>query len=214
MQPSDGPESGVSTEIIGSLSVIRFIRPTQRNTLSRQILDELDQTLSSLFARPELRAIILTGSEDIFASGANLNELVELDERQAQDFSELGQNLFRRIAQAEQITIAAINGFCMGGALDLALACDIRVASSTAIFSHPGARLGIITGWGGTQRLARLIGRARALEFFVTARRYLAEEAVRIGLVAQVADPVLECAIEVAAEAKAMPPSGGSLKTN
>jgi len=198
MEPSDDLEHGISTEIIGSTCILRFNRPAQRNSLSRQLLTTLDQTLTLLFATPELTAIIFTGSEDVFASGANLNELVELDERQAQDFSQLGQSLFRRIAQAKPITIAAINGFCMGGALDLALACDIRIASSTAVFSHPGARLGIITGWGGTQRLPRLVGRARALEFFLTARRYSSAEALAMALVTRIADPVIECALETA----------------
>ncbi|MEO7971690.1 MAG: enoyl-CoA hydratase/isomerase family protein, partial [bacterium] len=89
----------------------------------------------------------------------------------------------------------AINGYCMGGGLDLALACDIRIASPQAVFQHPGARLGIITGWGGTQRLHLVIGRARALECFVTARHFNAYEALTFGLVREVADSVLECAI-------------------
>ena len=101
----------------------------------------------------------------------------------------------QKIADAPQLTIAAINGYCMGGALDLALACDIRLASSEAVFSHPGAKLGIITGWGGTQRLPRIVGRARALELFATARRITSLEALQNGLVTQVEDPVVECAI-------------------
>ena len=106
----------------------------------------------------------------------------------------MGQELFQQIANARQVTIAAINGYCMGGALDLALACDIRLASANAVFAHPGARLGIITGWGGTQRLPRLIGKARALEFFATARRLSSQEALEIGLITQIHDPVLESA--------------------
>jgi enoyl-CoA hydratase/carnithine racemase len=117
-------------------------------------------------------------------------------------FSKFGQDLFQTIADARQLTIAAINGYCMGGGLDLALACDIRVASTSAVFSHPGARLGIITGWGGTQRLPRTIGRARALEFFVTARRLGSEEALSVGLITKIADPVLSCAVEIAHAAK------------
>jgi enoyl-CoA hydratase/carnithine racemase len=106
--------------------------------------------------------------------------------------------LFQSIADARQITIAAINGYCMGGALDLALACDIRIASRGAVFSHPGGKLGIITGWGGTQRLPRIIGRARAIELFVTTGRYSSEAALEMGLVSRVADPVLEVAVEEA----------------
>ena len=101
----------------------------------------------------------------------------------------------QRIADAPQLTIAAVNGYCMGGALDLALACRLRFASAGAVFAHPGARLGIITGWGGTQRLPRLVGDARALELFATARRLTSREAYEAGLVDQVCDPVLDYAL-------------------
>jgi enoyl-CoA hydratase len=94
------------------------------------------------------------------------------------------------------VTIAAINGYCMGGGLDFALACDVRVASKKAVFAHPGARLGIITGWGGTQRLPRVIGKARALEFFIMAQRLTSKTAQEIGLVSRVGDPVIDCALE------------------
>lgn len=134
----------------------------------------------------------------MFASGANINELSQLDPESARAFSQMGQQLFQSIAETRQITIAAINGYCMGGALDLALACDVRVASAHAIFAHPGARLGIITGWGGTQRLPRLIGRSRALDLFLTARRFDSREAFEMGLVTGVEDPVLEYAIAIA----------------
>jgi enoyl-CoA hydratase/carnithine racemase len=102
----------------------------------------------------------------------------------------------QRVADASALTIAAINGYCMGGGLDLALSCRLRFASKTAVFAHPGARLGIITGWGGTQRLPRLIGAARALEFFTTARRLNSQEALEIGLVDRICDPVLDCALK------------------
>jgi len=128
---------------------------------------------------------------------ANIRELAQLDPESALRFSKFGQDLLQTIADARQITIAAINGYCMGGGLDLALACDIRVASTTAIFSHPGARLGIITGWGGTQRLPRIVGRARAIELFATGCRLSSETALSIGLVARVEDPILACALEI-----------------
>jgi enoyl-CoA hydratase len=189
----------IVTETIESLAIVRFSRPVQRNPLSLSTLQELERLTSSLFARDDIRSIIFTGSEDVFASGANIGELAQLDATTALQFSSYGQQLFQTIADAKQITIAAINGYCMGGGLDLALACDIRVASASALFSHPGARLGIITGWGGTQRLPRIIGRARALEFFATARRYSSTEALQMGLISRVSDPVIECAMEIAA---------------
>jgi enoyl-CoA hydratase len=108
--------------------------------------------------------------------------------------------VFQRIADARQLTIAAINGYCMGGAMDLALACDVRVASIDAIFAHPGAWLGIITGWGGTQRLPRLIQKGRALELFVTGRRITSAEALEVGLVSSVSDSPLDNAIARARE--------------
>jgi enoyl-CoA hydratase/carnithine racemase len=140
----------------------------------------------------------LTGTGDIFASGANIRELRSLTPASAKEFSRRGQQLFQRIADAPQLTIAAINGYCMGGALDLVLACDVRCASPNAVFAHPGARLGIITGWGGTQRLPRLVGQGRALEMFATARRVGSLEALEMGLVSKVCEPVLECALEIA----------------
>lgn len=188
----------IVTELDGAIAVIRFNRPVQRNPLSTSTLIKLESTLSELALREDVKSLIFTGTADVFASGANVRELAQLDSGSALEFSQFGQRVFQRIADAPQLTIAAINGYCMGGALDLALACDIRVASKSAIFSHPGARLGIITGWGGTQRLPQIIGRTRSLELFATARRVSSEEALLIGLVSRVEDPVLESAIATA----------------
>jgi enoyl-CoA hydratase len=180
-----------------SSAIVRLNRPAERNALSVSTLEELDSVVSTLIARAELSAIIFTGTSNVFASGANIRELRALTPATAQEFALRGQRLFQKIADARQLTIAAINGYCMGGGLDLALACDLRYASPDAVFAHPGARLGIITGWGGTQRLPRLIGTARALEMFATAKRVMSREAVEIGLVNMVGDPVLDCAIQL-----------------
>jgi enoyl-CoA hydratase len=200
MKDEDGRTAGraVIVETRASSAIIRFNRPAERNPLSDATLDELDKSFSALVARKDLSAIIFTGTNDVFASGANIRELRELTPTSAKEFSRRGQRLFQRIADAPQLTIAAINGYCMGGALDLALACDTRCASPTAVFAHPGARLGIITGWGGTQRLPRLIGTARALEMFTTARRVGSIEAYEIGLVSRIGEPVIDCALEIA----------------
>ena len=190
----------ILTEVSGPIAVIRFNQPTKRNPLSSNTLNELASAVSSLVAREDLLAIIFSGSEDVFASGADIRELAELDPERALEFSQFGQNLFRTIADARQVTIAAINGYCMGGGLDLALACDLRIASPQTVFRHPGARLGIITGWGGTQRLPRLIGRARSLEFFLTTRLIKSQEAFEIGLVSLISADVLAAAIAIAGE--------------
>ena len=184
----------------GTLAVLRLNRPGERNPLSLPTLAALEQAFGGLAARPDLKAVIITGTDDVFASGANIRELQTLTPATAREFSARGQRLFQRIADARPLTIAAVNGYCMGGGLDLALSCDVRVAAPSALFAHPGARLGIITGWGGTQRLPRLVGAARALEFFLTARRVSADEALDIGLVGRLGDPALECALRVAAE--------------
>lgn len=196
----DDDSRAIVTEVIGSITILRFNRPEKRNPLSRSILQELKGILSALLPRDDIEAIILTGTNDVFASGADIRELAQLNPESALEFARFGQGLFQSIADARQITIAAINGYCIGGGLDLALACDIRVASRAAVFSHPGGKLGIITGWGGTQRLSRIIGAPRALELFATAGRYASEAAIEMGLVSRVSDPVLECAV---AEARA-----------
>jgi len=183
-------------KISDSIAVVRFNRPAERNALSTPTLDKLDIMLSNLISDHKLNSIIFTGTGNVFSSGADIRELATLDVNRARDFSSKGQRLFQRIAEAPQLTIAAINGYCMGGGLDLALACDIRVAASSAVFAHPGARLGIITGWGGTQRLPRVIGKARALEFFITAQRMTSKEAQEIGLISRIGDPVIDCALE------------------
>jgi enoyl-CoA hydratase len=188
----------VAVEERGPLAVIRLDRPSERNSLSVATLEAIDSAFTRLSGSDQVTAIIFTGTGDAFASGADIRELQTLTPETAKEFAARGQRLFQRVADARQLTVAAVNGFCMGGGLDLALACRVRVASTRAVFAHPGARLGIITGWGGTQRLPRLIGAARALEMFATARRVSAAEALEIGLVHFVADDALERAIELA----------------
>lgn len=190
--------SPITTELDDSTAIIRFNRPAERNPLSIATLDQLRTAFSGATARETIQAIIFTGTENVFASGADIRELTELEVESAHKFAVMGQDLFQTISRARPVTISAINGYCMGGALDLALACNIRVASTDAIFAHPGVRLGIITGWGGTQKLPRLIGRARALELMLTGRRMTSEEALAVGLVNGVSDPVLDYALTLA----------------
>ena len=185
----------IVTETHDAVTIVRFARPAERNPLSSATLSELQTILTNL--NSGTRKLVFTGTEDVFASGADIREVGQLNQRSATDFSRLGQQLFQMIAEAKPVTIAAVNGYCMGGALDLILACDIRLASSNAVFAHPGPRLGIITGWGGTQRLPRLIGRTHALEILLTAKRLNAAEALRVGLVHELDDPVLSKALDV-----------------
>ena len=176
--------------------LIKFNRPEIRNPLSIFVLDEISAALTKISEDKTIKTVIFTGRESIFASGADLREIAQVTEETAKEFAIRGQNLMSEIAQMPQMTIAAVNGFCFGGALDLALACHKRIASPNAIFCHPGVSLGIMTGWGGTQRLPRLVGEAKALEIFLTAKRIGANEALKIGLIDEVCNNPLEKAIE------------------
>ena len=173
----------ILVENIGNAVVLRFNRPEIKNPLSIETLEELKELFTSAESNPAIEKIIFTGSGDTFASGANLNEIAKLDENTAREFGRRGQAMMQHIYYSGKSTVAAVDGFCMGGALDLAMSCKKRIASSRSIFSHPGVGLGIITGWSGTQILPRLIGEARALELFLTAKRIAANEALRIGLI-------------------------------
>jgi enoyl-CoA hydratase len=198
---SDVRRSGaIVTESIDTTTIVRFNQPAERNPLSTKTLHELDHLLAQIASNADVNAIIFTGTDDVFASGANIRELGRLDASSAREFSKLGQAVFQKIASSRQLTIAAVNGYCMGGALDLALACDLRLASTKASFAHPGAKLGIITGWGGTQRLPKLVGRARAFDLLLTAKRINSSEALSMGLVNEVGDPIVDRAVKFARE--------------
>ncbi len=175
--------------------VVRFTRPEIRNPLSVEVLVLLDGIIDDAGSDTSVECLIFTGEGDAFASGADLREIAEVESSDAKDFARLGQDLMAKVAALPKKTFAAINGFCFGGALDLALSCDRRIASPNAQFAHPGAGLGIITGWGGTQRLPRLIGRGNALEMFFTATPIDAERALQFGLIDEIAADALGIAI-------------------
>ena len=156
--------------------------------LERGILAEIEEQIAQLSEQRELAGAVITGTERAFAVGAEISELASLTPALAFEFSLYGQSVMWVVANSPKPVVAAIRGYCMGGGLDLALACHARIASGDAVFAHPGGSLGIITGWGGTQRLPRLIGRSRALEMLVTGRRVDAEEAFACGLVEKIAD--------------------------
>lgn len=175
---------------IGDVTLVRFTRPEIRNPLSVVVLDQLHAIVDDISTNKNIRKLVFTGAGDSFASGADLREIANVSPGDAPEFARFGQALMAKVAALPQTTIAAINGWCFGGALDLALACDVRIASRNARFAHPGTGLGIITGWGGTQRLPRLIGQAGALEMFFTASAIESVVAERIGLVDLVADDI------------------------
>src|ERR1700760_1196963 len=172
-------------------AVLQLISPDGTNKLSSAriaALHEVVQTLQEEAESGQIKSLIITGNEKFFSAGADLNEISQLTEPEAFEFSRAGQALMNAVDRFPAPVIAAIRGYCMGGGMDLALACDYRIAAPTAVFGHRGATLGIMTGWGGTQRLPRLIGRARALQMFLLAEMVKADEALRIGLVDTIAE--------------------------
>jgi enoyl-CoA hydratase len=151
--------------------------------LERPVMNALAGELARLEETSEFAGAVIAGSERAFAVGADIAEVAQLHGTQGFEFSRRGQEVMVTVARRRKSVVAAIRGFCLGGGLDLALACHARIATNDAVFAHPGGALGIITGWGGTQRLARLIGRGRAMEMLVTGTKINAQEAFACGLI-------------------------------
>jgi enoyl-CoA hydratase/carnithine racemase len=171
--------------------VLRLRSADGTNRLTLRCVLALTETVRQYVT--EKRPLILAGNNHFFSAGAELREIAALDASAAYEFAKTGQALMASIENLPAPVYAAIEGYCMGGGLDLALACRHRIASPHAIFGHRGAALGLITGWGGTQRLPRLIGKGRALELFVAAEKVQAARALQIGLVDALSDdPVAE----------------------
>jgi enoyl-CoA hydratase len=181
--------------------------PSGLPRLERSVLHEIARQIDSLAATRDLAGAIITGSTQAFCAGAELAEITSLLDSETLDFARAGQRVMDQIECSAKPVIAAIRGYCMGGGFDLALACRARICSSDVVFAHRGASLGLITGWGGTQRLPRLIGQSRALEIFVTGRTIAADEALSFGLVRDIvpADELLLRAVELSRRYAANP---------
>jgi enoyl-CoA hydratase len=183
----------------GGVAVVTIDRQDALNALNVETLEALRDRLLELRDDGETRAIVLTGAgEKAFAAGADIKYMSGLDVEQAKQWGELGHTVGQLLETGPAPTVAAVNGFALGGGCELALACDIRYASSRAKLGQPEINLGIIPGWGGTQRLARVCGLGVAKDLILTGRTIDAEEALRIGLVSEIADPVLDRALETA----------------
>ncbi len=187
-------------EIEGPVATVTVRRPEALNALSSELLQELAEVPELVAENTEIRVLIFTGEGDkAFVAGADIEEIAAItDVFVAREFALLGQEVFSAIAASPVPTIAAINGYALGGGLELALACDIRVAAREAKLGLPEVGLGLIPGFGGTQRLPRLIGLGRALELILSGRHVRAEEAREMGLVNFVADDALAEAKKVA----------------
>jgi enoyl-CoA hydratase len=201
----------VETSVDGNVALCRLNRPEARNALSSELMEELASAIEDFDADEQARCIVIAGSDEAFAAGADIKAM---SERSFQDvILRSTADQWRRVASCRTPTIAAVSGFALGGGCELALMCDLIVASETAEFGQPEITLGIIPGAGGTQRLARVIGKQRTMEMVLTGRRISAAEAEAMGLVNRVAPKGewLEAAMELAAVIARRPPLAARL---
>ena len=176
-------------EVKDQIALVTINRPEAMNALNTRFFNEMDQVVADLRTRSDLRVMIITGSGKAFVAGADIAEMVDKTQEEGSAFSRLGQNTFKSFGEMDIPVIAAINGFALGGGLELAMGCDFRIASSKAKFGQPEVNLGLIPGYAATQRLSRLTGMGDALYLLMTAEMINAAEALRIGLVQKVVEP-------------------------
>lgn len=179
--------NNVLLEKEGNIAIVTINRPKALNALNSETLKELNAVIEDLENDKEIYCVILTGSgEKSFVAGADIAEMKDLNEAQGKEFGELGNKVFLRLEDLDKPVIAAIQGFALGGGCEISMACDIRIASEAAVFGQPEVGLGITPGFGGTQRLPRIVGLGKAKEMIYTGRNIKADEAYRIGLVNKV----------------------------
>jgi len=201
----------VETSVDGHVALLRLNRPEARNALSPEMMDEIAGELERLDPDPEVRCIVIAGSEKVFAAGADIKAMAERTLPEA--LYHPAASFWKRLAAVKTPLVAAVSGFALGGGCELALACDMIVADEGATFGQPEIRLGIIPGGGGTQRLARVLGKQRAMEHVLTGRTFKAATAREWGLVNHVAEEGawLEEALALAAAVAASPPLAARL---
>ena len=179
--------NNLKLEVENEIAVLTIDRPKALNALNTETLEELNEVLTEIEGRDDIKVVILTGSgEKAFVAGADIAEMINFTAPEARAFGMRAADPFFKLQNMRQVTIAAVNGFALGGGCEISMACDIRIASDNAVFGQPECGLGIIPGFGGTQRLARLVGMGRAKEIIFTCQNIDANEAYRIGLVNKV----------------------------
>ncbi len=198
----------IRSEINGNIACVTVNRPKAMNALNSQVLDELYEAFAEIEKNEDVRAVILTGEGKAFVAGADIGEMSKLNSVEAREFSKKGHKLMNFIQNVEKPVVAAVNGFALGGGCELAMACDIRISSDKARYGQPEVGLGLIPGFGGNLRLARLVGPGMAKYLIMTADMIDAQEALRIGLVQKVvpAEELMEEAGKVAGKIAAQAP--------
>jgi enoyl-CoA hydratase len=176
--------SAITTSIENAILLITINRPDKMNALNKTVLDELNSAIDEVYNNPAIRSAIITGSgQKAFVAGADISEFQGLKLDEGMDLAHKGQNIFKKIEESPKPIIAAVNGFALGGGCELAMACHFRLASENARFGQPEVNLGLIPGYGGTQRLTQLIGKGRAIELLITGNMLDANTALQYGLV-------------------------------
>ena len=169
------------------IGIVTVNRPESLNAMNKDVIIELISKIEGLLSEGHIRVIIITGSgEKAFIAGADIKLMQKMNKSEAYEFANLGHKLANTIENSDKPVIAAVNGFALGGGSEIALACHIRVASDNAVFAQPEVKIGLLPGWGGTQRLPRIVGKGLANELIITGRNVTAQEALEIGLVNRV----------------------------
>lgn len=181
--------NNILVEKAGHLAIMTINRPKALNALNDETLTEIDKAFGEMMEDGQTRVLIITGAEKAFVAGADIGELMKADMAGGKVISNKGNTIFRTIEGSDIVSIAAINGFALGGGCELAMACDIRIASEKAKMGQPEVSLGLIPGYGGTQRLCRLVGKGKAKELIFTGDMLAADEALMLGLVEKVVQP-------------------------
>ncbi len=172
-----------------NIAIIKINRPEAMNALNGDVLNAIDAAVDQAIADDEVRVVIFTGEGKAFVAGADIAQMSVMNEKEGYDFGVLGSRVFRKIEMMDKPSIAAVNGFALGGGCELAMSCDIRYASAKAKFGQPEVGLGITPGYCGTQRMTRICGKSKAMELILTGEMINAEEAKAIGLVSKVVEP-------------------------
>lgn len=179
----------LAVEIKGSVLMVTISREKAMNALNNETIAEFKEMLATYAGNDDIKCMIITGAGKAFVAGADITEMAKLSSADATSLAQRGHDLMNSIQTFPKPTIAAVNGFALGGGCELAMACDIRLASEKAKFGQPEVNLGIIPGYGGTQRLARLVGRGKAMQLILTGDMIRVDEAYRIGLVDEIYTP-------------------------
>ena len=182
--------STIKTELENNIFTVIINRPDKLNALNRIVLDELDNVIDSVYTDDNIKAVIITGAgEKAFVAGADISEFISVEDNEGVPLAKRGQDIFFKIENCPKPVIAAVNGFALGGACELAMPCHFRLASSNAKFGQPEVNLGLIPGYGGTQRLTMHIGKGKAMELMMTGNMIDANEAKALGLINYVEAP-------------------------